>query len=208
MVKEYWDTISSIYDLFSGLYLGCLYNELIDEILLRVRSQDTVLELAAGTGIVTHRLTEKCAHVFAVDISKKMLFKLKEKRLEHIVKIANMDAESLGFKNNSFDKVICVNGLHVFRDPVLALKEIKRVLKKGGYVISATFCYGDVRAMGFKIFLLLSGWFWISGGIPPYLRQFDICSLLSIFQQAGFKVLSRKLLWQFPPFLYVEAFNF
>ncbi len=201
LVRRYWDEISSVYDLFIKLYFYPLYSFLKDEILSEIREEDTVLEIASGSGMFSKEISERCKAFFAIDISERMLLKLRSKS----VSVLNMDASFLGFKNSVFDKVICVNGLHVFEDPLLALKEAKRVLKKGGHFISATFCYGDIRAVCFKMFLLFSGWFFMAKGIPPFLHQFDIHSLLSVFEKAGLKVISKRLLWLSPPLFYVKA---
>ncbi len=50
-------------------------------------------------------------------------------------KIANLkigDATSLEFENESFDYVYCYHALEHIQDPIKALNEMKRVLKKGG----------------------------------------------------------------------------
>jgi ubiquinone/menaquinone biosynthesis C-methylase UbiE len=56
---------------------------------------------------------------------------------EHMSNIAFVkgDAHRLPFKDNSFDVVTCQTVLIHLKDPDLALKEMKRVVKKGGIVI-------------------------------------------------------------------------
>ncbi len=44
------------------------------------------------------------------------------------------DAHNLPFLDNSFDSVICNAVLEHLKNPYLAVKEIKRIIKKGGYV--------------------------------------------------------------------------
>ena len=46
-----------------------------------------------------------------------------------------MDIHNMPFKNNTFDVVLCNHVLEHVKDDILALKEIRRVLKKGGYSI-------------------------------------------------------------------------
>lgn len=48
------------------------------------------------------------------------------------VKYLKGRGENLPFKNNSFDLVISFNSLDHFQDPTEALREISRILKKGG----------------------------------------------------------------------------
>lgn len=45
------------------------------------------------------------------------------------------DAENLKFKSGSFDAVVCLEVLEHVVNPVKVLKQIKRVLKKGGYAV-------------------------------------------------------------------------
>ena len=49
-----------------------------------------------------------------------------------------MEAENLDFKSNSFDFVLCIEVLEHLPNPQSAIKEIARVLKKGGKVVLAT----------------------------------------------------------------------
>ncbi|SUZ80169.1 uncharacterized protein METZ01_LOCUS33023 [marine metagenome] len=46
-----------------------------------------------------------------------------------------MDIHNMPFENNVFDIVLCNHVLEHVKDDILALKEIRRVLKKGGYSI-------------------------------------------------------------------------
>jgi SAM-dependent methyltransferase len=45
------------------------------------------------------------------------------------------DAHTLPFKDQSFDFLLCVAALHLFRYPMVAIKEASRVLKPGGVFI-------------------------------------------------------------------------
>ncbi len=47
-------------------------------------------------------------------------------------------AEKIPVKNNSFDLALCFQVLEHCRDPQKAVSEIKRILKKGGYVLAST----------------------------------------------------------------------
>lgn len=202
MRKEYWDNFSFIYDIFISLYLSHIYNLLHKKILGNIKDFDLVLEVATGTGITVNRIG---GHIYAIDISNAMLRKAKSKCKSDNVKFINMDAEYLGFKSNTFDKIICLNGIHVFRDPILALQEMKRVLKTDGLIMTATFCYGDIRSMWFKLFLIFSGWLYMAGGMPPYLHQFDSVSLLNLFRKVDLEVLCLETIWHCPLLVYICA---
>ena len=55
-------------------------------------------------------------------------------RAEARVEFREMNAESLGFTDGSFDAVVCQLGLMLFARPLEALKEMVRVAKPGGRV--------------------------------------------------------------------------
>ena len=60
---------------------------------------------------------------------------IKARDLDINITFHNMDAQNLNFKDNSFDVVIDTFVLCSVPDPVKALKEMKRVLKKDGKII-------------------------------------------------------------------------
>lgn len=49
--------------------------------------------------------------------------------------ISGMHAECLKFRDNTFDKAVCIGALLFFQDPIRALQEIRRVVKPGGTVL-------------------------------------------------------------------------
>jgi len=97
-----------------------------------------VLEIAAGTGIVTRHLRNllaKQARLTAIDISDSMMDMARTKFLpEEQVTFQNADATALPFDNESFDAVVCQFGV-MFFDMEQGFKEVYRTLKpKGRYL--------------------------------------------------------------------------
>jgi ubiquinone/menaquinone biosynthesis C-methylase UbiE len=69
----------------------------------------------------------------AIDISDRMLAKSRAKTArKRGPALLNMDAESMGFKDHSFDTVVATCVFCSVPDPVASFSEIKRVLKPGG----------------------------------------------------------------------------
>jgi ubiquinone/menaquinone biosynthesis C-methylase UbiE len=79
-----------------------------------------VLELAAGTGIVTRRLRDVLppeAHLIATDLNPPMLEVASGKfRADEIVEFRPADATALPFADSSFDAVVCQFGVMFFPD--------------------------------------------------------------------------------------------
>lgn len=99
------------------------------------QSPRDVLEIAAGTGIVTRHLRNlltKDARLIAIDISDSMMDLARTKFLpDEQVTFQNANATSLPFNNEAFDAVVCQFGI-MFFDQEMAFRETYRVLRRGG----------------------------------------------------------------------------
>ena len=99
------------------------------------QSPHDVLEIAAGTGIVTRHLRNlltKDAHLIAIDISDSMMDLARTKFLpDEQVTFQNADATLLPFNDDTFDAVVCQFGI-MFFDREMAFRETHRVLRHGG----------------------------------------------------------------------------
>lgn len=95
----------------------------------------SVLELAAGTGVVTRELARTLAHdasIVATDLNQPMLDQAAKVGTARPVEWRQADAMQLPFADASFDVVACQFGVMFFPDRVKAFGEVKRVLKDGG----------------------------------------------------------------------------
>ncbi len=99
-----------------------------------------VLELAAGTGIVTRYLLQALpnADIAATDISEDMMNIAKETIASPKLYWANLDMAAIPFANDSFDLIVCQFGLMFVPDKQKALSEMHRVLKPGGQLLFNT----------------------------------------------------------------------
>jgi ubiquinone/menaquinone biosynthesis C-methylase UbiE len=103
---------------------------------LRTEAQ-SVLETAAGTGVVTRALVAKlpvATRIVATDLNQTMLT-LAARLLPSDARIAwrHADALDLPFADESFDAVACQFGVMFFPDKVKGYQEARRVLKPGGH---------------------------------------------------------------------------
>ena len=108
-----------------------------------------VLELAAGTGIVTRRLRdalpEDC-ELIASDLNPPMLEVARAKvSPEERVRFEQIDASSLPFEETSFDVVTCQFGVMFFPDKARSYAEVHRVLEPGGSYVFNTWDSWDAN---------------------------------------------------------------
>lgn len=105
---------------------------------LNPQNGDKILDLGTSTAMYPRLLIKHNpdTHIVAIDLSMPMLRKAREKSIEDGANIylVQANAENLPFFAGSFDSVTCGGSLNEFRDPIKALYEARRVLKKGGYL--------------------------------------------------------------------------
>lgn len=103
---------------------------------IQVTNCKNALDSGAGRGRFTELLTDISDNVYCVDFSPTMIEILKEKFKERKnIFVVQADAKKLPFSDNFFDLIISVQLLGHLPSPVNGLKEMSRVLKKGGQLI-------------------------------------------------------------------------
>ena len=105
------------------------------------KSLSNVLEIAAGTGVVTRvlaaTLPEKVS-IVATDLNEAMLEHARSIGTRRPVEWTQADVMSLPFPNETFDAVICQFGVMFFPDKAKAFAEVHRVLRPGGVFVFNT----------------------------------------------------------------------
>jgi SAM-dependent methyltransferase len=102
---------------------------------LRARSLSRVLEVAAGTGVVTRAMAlalPETVSIVATDLNQAMLDRAAAVGTKHPVEWRQADAMQLPFPDAAFDAVVCQFGVMFFPEKAKAFAEARRVLKRGG----------------------------------------------------------------------------
>jgi ubiquinone/menaquinone biosynthesis C-methylase UbiE len=102
------------------------------------RSPARVLEIAAGTGIVTRTLASvlpERVSIIATDLNQPMLDLAAEVGITRPVEWRQADAMYLPFDDGVFDAVVCQFGVMFLPDKSKAFSEARRVLGSGGAFI-------------------------------------------------------------------------
>src|SRR6185295_11005506 len=97
-----------------------------------------ILEIAAGTGVVTRRLASvlpESVAIVATDLNRPMLDVAAAIGTTRPVEWREADAMQLPFADGQFDVVVCQFGAMFFPDKAKAFAEARRVLASGGVLL-------------------------------------------------------------------------
>ena len=105
----------------------------------RLNSRTRALDVGCGPGIVTEALARHAGEVIGCDVTPAMLARARARAAA--AGLSNIScvparAESLPFENDYFDVVVSRSAVHHFPDPRAALREMARVARSGGRVIT------------------------------------------------------------------------
>jgi len=109
----------------------------------------TVVDIGAGTGYFTFRIAPDAAKVIAVDIDKRFLNFIDEKKLEYEGEWVNHIQTRLtvsddpALKKGEVDDVLIVNTFHFLKDRINYLKKVKEGMKPGGILLIVDFKEGN-----------------------------------------------------------------
>lgn len=162
-------------------------------------SPGRVLEIAAGTGVVTRALAAKLgpsAEIVATDLNQPMLdtaASLQAGRGNVIFRQA--DAQSLPFEDESFDLVVCQFGVMFFPDKRQSYREALRVLKPGGTYIFAV--WDKISSNEFIVVVSAALASRFPDDPPKFMERaphgyYDTQAIVAALKEAGFKDASAE----------------
>jgi len=173
--------------------------------LTHAKSGQQALDLAAGTGDLTRKLSQRVGNagrVVCSDINPAMLAEGRKKLLDlgvfNNIEFLEINAESIPFEANTFDLITMGFGLRNVTDKDKALREMVRVLKPGGQAIILEFskpAYGWLETLydkySFNIIPKLGEWIANDKDSYQYLVESirmhpDQETLKIMMQEAGF----------------------
>ena len=159
---------------------------------LRARSPSRVLEIAAGTGVVTRALASALptdVSIVATDLNQAMLDHAARIGTTRAVEWRQADAMHLPFADDAFDAVVCQFGVMFFPDKVNAYAEARRVLRQGGVFVFSVWDRIDANEFADAVTSALASFF--PDDPPRFLPRtpygyFDVPAIRRDLAGAGF----------------------
>lgn len=195
--KNFWDRNAGRYDRF--MRKDRVAYEKMYGLIRPVVKGKTVLELAAGTGLIAKNIVNAAAHIEATDASAEMIAEAKRNNQSAKLHFSVQDMFRLPYADKSFDVVIVSNALHIVPQPEKALAEIHRILRDDGVLIAPTFTHAENSFFGNSkaFFLKLAGF--------PLHSRWTSEEYLCFLQQNGWTVRKSVVLKASFPLIYAEC---
>lgn len=178
--------------------------EYISELIKSGSKNIRILDLGCGKGEVSRYISEENS-VYGLDISK---IALKEGKAYMDTAVVG-DAEKLPFKDQVFDLVLFSESIYYLDDPIVSLKEIRRVLKPEGVLVLTC---GTANAPSLWPMLLLLKMLnrtiriHTSNGAYWKTERYTTLKLRKILMSAGFRIEKQIGYFFYIPFLKRERF--
>ena len=177
----FWDNVAGVYDVFVNVINRKTHQKLKRIVSDLIEPDDTILECACGTGLLSAVIAEKCRHLTATDFSEKMLKKAEKNcRAFRNITYDQADITALPCPDSSFDKVVAANVIHLLDNPLAAISELNRVCKEGGTLIIPTYMNRNQKGQtsNFASAVGKAG--------ADFKRQFTVESYRQFFLDAGY----------------------
>ena len=195
--ENFWNRNAKRYDRFMRKDRAAY--EKLYELIRPVVKARTVLELAAGTGLIAKNIVRVARHIEVTDASEEMITEAKRNNRSAKLHFSVRDMFCLPYADKSFDVVIVSNALHIVPQPEKALAEIRRVLKDDGVLIAPTFTHGNSTLQGrIKLFFMKLAGF-------PLNSRWSSADYLAFLRQNGWSVRKSAVLKGSFPLTYAEC---
>jgi len=178
----FWNRISGIYDFVENTFNGKVNKDIAQYVANLIDANDNVLECACGTGMFSLPIAKRCKRLTATDFADKMLRQARKKckDLPNVL-FELADITRLNYDDESFDKVVAANVIHLLDNPAAAMSELMRVCKKGGVVIIPTYINESTKSASAaaKFFNILGA---------NFKHEFSAATYQEFFKEMGYDV--------------------
>lgn len=198
---EAYDNLADNYESRWKKYLTHTHEAFLSS--LKTSENDTILDISCGTGLLAQQLVDQkfaFNRLILNDISKEML-NIAKQRLRDIPRISfsQNEASQLPLAEHSLNKILCLNALHHYPNPIAVIQECRRVLRPEGklYIL-------DWNNSGF--FRLIN--FFIRLSVPETISTLSLAEAEQLCRQESFTVHNqREWYWRYWKFYQFIAIN-
>ncbi len=135
MVRDYFNKKAESWDSYASEKNRLKLEKMIKR--LDLNPGNTVLDIGTGTGVFLPYLMGKVGingRIIALDIAEKMLLQARNKGVSGKISFLCANVEHIPLKVETCDAAVCYSSFPHFQDKLKSLREIQRVLKKGGSI--------------------------------------------------------------------------
>lgn len=147
-VERAYELLAPVYDFVFDWIFAPGRTAAIEQ--LALQRSDSILEVGIGTGLNLPLYPATC-RLTGIDLSQEMLDKAVERvqtlAMPNVI-LKTMDATSMSFGENEFDKAVATYTISAVPDPIAVLREMRRVVKPGGILVLLNHFRSERRLMG------------------------------------------------------------
>lgn len=184
-----WDWIAKWYD--KRAQKDEDYTRAVERFAKYLKPDDTVLDYACGTGVVTYKIAANVKEVHGIDASARMIDLAKERARERDVANVHFARKTIfddGLGRESYDVILAFNILHLLEDARAAVQRASELLKPGGLMVSETPCLGEAGVVLRTLLPLIGKVLGIS-----YLKTFKISEVQDLMGDEGLQILDSNV---------------
>lgn len=158
----------------------------------------SILDVGCSYGYLGAKLKKRGAKVTGIDISKRAINRAR--RILDNAKVVDLNSEKIPFKNATFDMIVASEVIEHLFFPNSFLKELHRILKKGGILIITT---PNLLYWGNRLNFLLGKFKYTQEGIfdESHIHFFTYKTLIEELKTNKFKIVSEKHVYPGPKVL-------
>lgn len=141
MEKQLFDSWPDKYTAWFKTPIGKLVKDTEMDVTLRLlqpQAGDQILDVGCGSGIFTEAFIDAGAELTGIDISVPMILDAHHRLAGKPFQSAAANMYKLPFADGAFDKTVSITALEFVPDAQLAINEMFRVTKPGGFVVVST----------------------------------------------------------------------
>ena len=151
-----------------------------------IREKSRVLDVGCATGYFAEKLRQKKCHVYGIEIDP-CAAKISKSTCEEVITTDIEEAQSLGFKRQSFDYILLLDMLEHLKNPLRVLNMLSGYLKPDGDIIISV---PNIAHISIRLKLLFGKFDYENQGImdKSHLKFLTKSSVIKLIETANLKM--------------------